>query len=159
MLKYGRPLGLIAVMVGLAGASGCAPAGGVTINDPWIKATDTSMTAVFGSLENAGPIDVSLIGASAEFAGVVEIHEVVDGVMREKSVGVVIPGQGSAELEPGADHIMLMGLDRELEAGETVTIELEYSDGSTDAVEVLVKNYAGANEEYDPGHSDTMDMG
>jgi len=38
-------------------------------------------------------------------------------------------------------------------------VEIEFSDGTREVFDVLVKNYTGANEDYDPGHSDEMEMG
>jgi len=160
MFSRTQKTGLVALVatLGLL-VTGCTNSAGVTVTDPWIKATNTSMTAVFATLTNEGSQDVSLVGATAEFAPMLEIHEVVDGVMREKTGGVVIPAGGSISLEPGGDHIMLMGLTSEISAGETVTVEIEFSDGTAEVLDVLVKNYTGANEDYDSGHSDEMEMG
>jgi hypothetical protein len=38
-------------------------------------------------------------------------------------------------------------------------VEIEFSDGTREVFDVLVKNYTGANEDYDSGHSDEMEMG
>lgn len=153
-VKPGIALGALGLLL-----AGCASPEGVTVSDPWVKATDSSMSALFATLENTESTGVTLVAASADFAPTVEIHEVVDGVMREKSEGVTLPAGTVVALEPGADHVMLMGLSEELAAGDTVTISLEFSDGSFSEVEALVKDYAGANEEYDPHHSEGMGAG
>lgn len=144
------------ISVALLGAllAGCAPAAdSIEIGDPWIKATDTGMTGMFATISNNSDDEVALVGASSDVAGMVEIHEVVDGVMREKSGGVVVPAGGTAVLEPGGDHIMLMSLKSELMAGETYTVVLTFSDGSSVEVQAMARAFTGANEDYDPGHS------
>lgn len=137
----------------------------VTIADSWAKATDPdapladSMSGVFGTLENTTGEDLTITGVSSEVAGLVELHEVVDGVMREIEGDVVIPAGGTYELAPGANHIMLMDLGTELLPGDEVPITLTFSDGSSLEFIALVKDTSGANESYDDlGHGD-MDHG
>lgn len=124
---------------------------GVTLADGWAKSAETGgMTGVFGTLTNDGAHDLAIDGVDSDAAGMVELHEVTaDGVMQEITGDVVIPAGGTFELAPGANHIMLMNLSRELLAGEEVEITLTLSDGSRVTVVVLVKDFAGANEEYD----------
>lgn len=83
----------------------------------------------------------------------VELHEVTaDGVMQKIKGEVVIPAEGTFELAPGANHIMLMNLSRDLLAGDevTFTLQLKAPNGEVTSSEftVLVKDYAGANESY-----------
>lgn len=110
------------------------------------------MTGAFMTLTNNGDSDVSLVGGSTPMAGIVEIHEVVDGLMQPKAGGVVIPAGGTAMLEPGADHMMLMDLSGALEPGDEVQITLEFSDGSTQTILAPVKMVNAEQEHYhDPG--------
>lgn len=129
----------------------------LTLVGGWTKATD-GMTGVFGTLTNPGPEEVTLVGASSPIAGMVELHEtVVTGgnmKMQEIEGGFVIPAGGSLELEPGANHIMLMDLDRELLPGEELEITLLFSDGTEKELLVEVRDFAGAIEEYAPGDHD-----
>lgn len=136
----------------------------LTVTDPWIKATDESMTAVFGTLVNHTDEEITVVAASTEVAGLVELHEVVsDGsggtVMQPKSGGFTIPAGGTHELVAGGDHIMVMELDRELSPGEEVDVTLELADGSTLDVTALVKPFSGADEEYAEGHGEDTDHG
>jgi len=149
--------GLMALGIALAGCTSMSDDGAVTFTDPWIKATDTQMTALFADVSNAGRQDVSIVGAQTEVASTVEIHEVVDGIMREKSGGVVIPAGESATLMPGGDHIMLMGLSSELIAGDRLEVIVTLSDGTEVLVDAEIRAFAAGEEEYDPGHGD-MDM-
>lgn len=126
----------------------------LTLADGWAKAgASGGMTGVFGTLNNASEEDLEITGVESTDAGMIELHEVTaDGVMQPISGKVVVPAQGSFELAPGANHIMLMDLTRDLLAGDevTFTLLLKAGDGSTSSVTftVLVKDYAGANENY-----------
>ncbi len=116
----------------------------------WAKSAESGgMTGVFGTLQNGGDDDLAIESAESEDAEMVELHEVTAaGVMQKIAGEAIIPAKGSYELSPGANHIMLMGLTRDLEAGESVTVTLHLSDGSSQLLTALVKDYAGANEEY-----------
>ena len=135
-------------------------AAALTVTDPWVKAARNGMTAAFGTLVNEGEEDLTLTAATTDVAGEVELHETVAGdggamTMQEKEGGFVIPAGGSHELAPGGDHLMLMGLAREVKPGEVVTLRLELADGSTTEVDATVKPFTGAQEEYHgDGHGD-----
>ncbi|MFW6773375.1 copper chaperone PCu(A)C [Nocardioides sp. CPCC 205120] len=153
-------------------ASSSSPAGddasatGLSVTDPWVKATDGGMTAAFGTFVNETGADITVVGASSDVAGVVELHEVLTGdggamVMQPKEGGFTVPAGGTHELTAGGDHIMLMELTGPLEAGQDVAIELELADGATETITAVVKPYTGADEEYAGGdhsqHSDHSD--
>ena len=133
------------------GAGGAA----LTLSDGWAKAGETGgMTGVFGTLVNSSGEDLVITGVESDAAGMIELHEVTaDGVMQRIEGDVVVPADGSFELAPGANHIMLMDLTRDLLAGDEVSLTLHCS-SSTDGDElsfeftVLVKDYSGANEDY-----------
>lgn len=122
----------------------------------WAKAADSGMTAVFADITNTGSEPVTIVGGRSEAAQQVELHEVVDGVMREKPGGVVVPPDSTRVLEPGADHIMLMGLAGPLLPGDSVLVTLELDTGEPLEVVAEVRDYAGAMEEYEPGDEGQM---
>lgn len=125
----------------------------VTITDGWAKAAEAGgMTGLFGVLENHGDHDLVITKVESDAAGMVELHEVTaEGVMQEIAGDTVIPAGGSFTLAPGANHIMLMGLTRPLLAGDEVEVTLHFDDGESVHLTVLVKDYTGANEEYNDG--------
>lgn len=129
----------------------------LTVIDGWAKASD-SMTGVFGTLTNPTDTDLSLVNASSSVAGMVELHETVAAagstVMQEIDSGFLIPAGGDYILEPGGDHIMLMDLNREILPGEQLDLTLEYSDGQTVELQIDVRDFSGAVEEYAPGDHD-----
>lgn len=134
---------------------------GLVITDAWVRATagtkDPSMTAAFMSLENEGP-QKTLTGASTEVAGKTEIHEMVMGdsgamVMRVKEGGLELPTGAHEHLEPGGNHLMLMGVKDELKAGDEVTLTLEFADGSEQELTVPVKEFTEEEGSYEHSHA------
>lgn len=140
---------------------------GVTFEDAVVRAMekDSDMTAIFGTLHNHTDKDINVVGfTSSVKAEHYEIHEVVDGVMQEKEGGFDIPAGESVELAPGSFHFMLMGVTEPVMAGETATLTLELSDGSTvDLGDIPVRSIGAGDENYgDMGgmdHGDDMDHG
>ncbi|MEX5234481.1 copper chaperone PCu(A)C [Kocuria arenosa] len=142
-------------------AGGTAAQEPLTVEQPWAKAGSAGgMTGVFATLVNEGDATVVLTGASAEgVAGAVELHETVldpetgTTVMQRMQGPVgIAPGESYA-LEPGADHIMLLDLRCGLRAGDELELVLRFEDGAEQRLTAAVRDYAGAQEEYDPGHS------
>jgi copper(I)-binding protein len=128
---------------------------GIMVHEAWIKATDSEMTALFGDVMNHSDEDRTIVSASSDVAGMVELHETVADnsggtMMQEKKGGFPLPAGKSKTLEPGGDHVMLMALNKELEAGDTVTVTLTFDDDSTTKVTAPVKPFSGAQETYAP---------
>ncbi|MDH6179859.1 copper(I)-binding protein [Microbacteriaceae bacterium SG_E_30_P1] len=162
---------LAAVAVALLALAGCAPASeapesaapqadSVVITDAWVKSAEEGMSAAFGILENSGSADATIVSATTAASPMIELHETVENdsgemVMQEKDGGFVIPAGSSFPLEPGANHIMLMGLTGPLAAGEEVEFTLTFADGSEYTFTAPVKDYSGANENYE---GDGMEM-
>jgi copper(I)-binding protein len=142
----------------------------VAVSDAWVRATtdteDPSMSAAFMTLKNNAEEPVTLTGASSPVAERAELHEMTmvdgDSVMQKVRGGIQIdPGAGQL-LMPGGRHVMLMGLDGELAAGDEVELTLEFSDGSTQELTVPVKEFTEeeghyhepGTEEHDHGDAD-----
>lgn len=138
----------------------CAPAAqpstaseSVTVTDPWVKAAEEGMTAAFGILSNPTGDDLVVVSAETEVADSAQLHETVadesgNTTMQEVKHGFTIPAGGELALEPGGNHLMLMGLVGPVLAGEEVTFTLTFSDDSTLSFTAPVKDYSGAKEEY-----------
>lgn len=138
-----------------------AQADAFSITDPWVKAAtaEDGMTGVFGEVENGSGAEIVIVAADHPGSGTVELHEVVtdgaDSTMREIDGGFPVPARGTRTLAPGGDHIMLMDLAEDLEPGGEATVTVEFADGSTAEFTAPVKEYAGANEEYQgDGHGE-----
>jgi periplasmic copper chaperone A len=138
-----------------ATTSDAAKTAALTVVDPWVKTAKSGMSAVFGTLTNSGDQDVTVTAAAASVADMVQLHETTqtsDGSssMQEKKDGFVVPANGTFALTPGGNHIMLMELSGPIKAGDSVSVTLKLSDGSTVSFDALAKDFAGAQESYAP---------
>ena len=106
------------------------------------------MTGSFMTIKNSGGADVTLVGGSSESAERIEIHEVVNGTMQPLSDGLVIKAGKSVMLRMGGYHVMLLGLNKEIKAGDEVTVTLEFSDGQSIEYTAPVKDIAMDDEKY-----------
>lgn len=134
----------------------------LTVTDPWVKAAEDGMSAAFGTITNTSDQDVTIMSASTPASPMVELHETVMGSngtmqMQEKQGGFVIPAKGKLVLEPGANHIMLMGLTKPVKAGDDISFDLKLKDGSTITFTAQGKDFVGANENYTGGDEPTDD--
>ncbi|WP_262849630.1 copper chaperone PCu(A)C [Mumia quercus] len=128
----------------------------VTVSEPWIKAADKGMTGGFAQLANKGDEDVTVVSASSAAAQSVELHEMAKDpdtgamVMQEREDGLPIAGGSTAELAPGGDHLMFIGLTGPLAAGQEVEVTLTFADDSELTFSAPARSFSGAEEEYDP---------
>ena len=167
MKKLTLAAAVLALSAVLAGCGADTPAPGLSaeaaaeqsrdlaLTGAWAKAAGAGgMTGAFGTLENSGTEDITVVAATSPAAATVELHETAtgaDGAMAMQQIegGFLIPAGGEYVLEPGASHLMLMGLTDDLQAGEMLAVTLEHDDGSTLEVEATAKDFAGANENYE----------
>lgn len=134
-----------------------ATPGSVTVEDAWVKAADSGMTAAFGVVHNGTDAPVTLVSASTPAASMTELHETVDDgtgamLMQEKDGGFAIPAGGDLTLAPGGNHLMLMDLTAPVRAGDEVEFTLTLDDGTQIDVTAPAKDYSGANENYGADH-------
>ncbi len=134
----------------------------VVVREQWVKAADSGMTAAFAELQNTGDSDVHVVGASSPASSTMELHEMATGadgamVMRPKEGGFVIPAGGTHVLAAGGDHLMLMDVTSPLTPGADAEFTLEFEDASSTTFTAQVRDFSGAQENYEPGSMD-MDM-
>lgn len=138
-----------------AAPASSAAASRVMAKDMWVKTAKSGMSAAFGTLTNTTNADITIVSANSTVSARVELHEVAgfDGkmVMRPKEGGFVIPAGGTHELKPGGDHLMLMGVTTPVRPGDEVTFTLTFADGTTAQFTAVGKDFAGGNENYQPG--------
>ena len=126
----------------------------LTVKDAWTKAIASGNTATFGMLTNPSNTPVTIVAAISPAAPVVQLHEVLmkngSMVMQQKPGGFVIPAQGSLELKPGGNHLMLIGATKSISAGDMVPLTLIASNGARFTFTTMAKAFSGANESYVP---------
>ena len=99
--------------------------------------------AAFMVIENHGAADDRLVAAASDVAELVELHthkEDANGVMQMVKVeeGFAIPAHGSHALARGGDHVMLLGLTRQLNDGDTMALTLTFEKAGEVKVDVPV---------------------
>lgn len=117
----------------------------IMVKDPYVRAsTPTSASgAAFMQLMNMGDDDDTLVGASSDVAGRVELHthtEDANGVMRMGEIegGIPVPAGETAMLKRGGMHVMFMGLNGPLEQGAEIDVTLTFEKAGDVQVKVLV---------------------
>lgn len=131
---------------------GCAPKEGIVIRDAWMRTAERGGNgAVYIVIHNYSAMNDALVGASAEIAQAVEIHEsqIVDDIMQMRMLSSVELASGEdVKFEPGGLHIMLVNLNEEPQVGESVEISLHFQNNADISLSVPVQLGEGHNE-YD----------
>ncbi|NIR60279.1 MAG: copper chaperone PCu(A)C [Gammaproteobacteria bacterium] len=146
-----RYAALLLALLGLL-TLGTTRASELEVREAWIREAPPVADVLAGYLviDNPGPTERSLTGASSPLFRRVTLHRTVVSEGRARMVrqeAVPIPPGGSVRFEPGGHHLMLMGPRQRLAAGDRVPLTLQLGDGARLSVEARVRR--GANE---PGH-------
>lgn len=135
-----RPAVLLAAVLASAGAYAAdAP----EVSQAWARATPPGVEvgAAYMVILGGSRAD-ALVGADTERAAMVHLHvvEESDGLSRMRSIeSVDVPPGRRIELQPKSTHLMLMGLDGPLVAGETFPLTLHFAESGPQTVTVVVK--------------------
>jgi copper(I)-binding protein len=119
-----------------------AQAQSVTVRDAWARATAPGMSvgAVYLTLRGGAKPD-RLIAAATARASMTQIHVVteVDGMARMRETeAVAVPAGKDVRLAPQGTHLMLMGLERPLVAGERFVLSLNFMQAGSREITVQV---------------------
>ncbi len=119
---------LIFIKLFLLGLFTNALAGEMSINNGWIKAKQGPMTGAFIHITNNTGFDDKLIGVKTKFAKKNEIHIVkMDSKSNAKMMKadfISIPNNKTTKLEQGGNHLMFMGITKNIVAGQKYNITL-----------------------------------
>jgi copper(I)-binding protein len=151
-------IGTVAFFVTQGSEEVSAKVSSIVIENPVVRSIDSAsfkneetgkyMTGAFMTITNNGDQDVTLVGGASPIAGIVEIHEVIDGMMMPMSNGLVIPAGESVKLRMGGYHVMLLELSDEIKAGDETEVTLRFSDESEQTITAPVKDIAMDDEVY-----------
>ena len=124
---------------------------GLTVKGGWARASTPGAKngAAYVTIMNHGMKSDALIGVVSDVSAKVELHSHKNdgGVMRMRQiVSVPVPAHSVAELKPGGDHIMLMGLKRPLKVGDHIMLRLSFQSGATEILKVMVMKKGGATK-------------
>ena len=101
-----------------------------------------AMGAMYMTIRNPTGSPDRLIKAQSDVSQVVELHNVAmkDGVMSMYPVEAIdVPANGEALLKPGSFHVMLIGLTRDLVAGETMSVTLTFEQAGDVTVQAPIR--------------------
>ena len=118
----------------------------ISAHDAYARAGGVGKSgAVFVMIENSGDQDDRLIAARSDVAARVELHthkDMGDGLMKMMQVeeGFAIPAGGSHALARGGDHVMMMGMTRDLKDGDSFPLTLVFEKAGEVMIEVPVDN-------------------
>ncbi|WP_019894047.1 copper chaperone PCu(A)C [Hydrogenovibrio halophilus] len=120
----------------------------ITVQDPYVREVPPGAMATgsFMQFHNQSDQAISLVKAESDTANRVELHTHThdNGVMKMREIEQIeIPANGTTELKPGGLHIMLIDLPRILQAGEDVTLTLQFADGSEKTITAPVQSLRG----------------
>lgn len=102
-------------------------------------------SAAFFVIKNNSDKDIAITSANSDIAEKNELHTHIKENQMLKMMKIeklVVPAKSSLELKSGGDHVMLMGLKKELKAGDEISLELSFSDGDKKSIKVPVKDLA-----------------
>ena len=102
-------------------------------------------SAAFFVIKNNSDKDIAITSANSDIAEKNELHTHIKENKMMKMMKIeklVVPAKSSLELKSGGDHVMLMGLKKELKAGDEISLKLSFSDGDKKKIKVPVKDLA-----------------
>jgi hypothetical protein len=115
----------------------------IKINDPWMRPSSEKMaTALYFIIENKSEKADTLFQVDSDLAERVEIHETYsEGEMvgMRKVNMIVIEGDSSFELKPGAHHIMLMKLKKNINDGDKGEFVLHFKQAGEIKITAIAK--------------------
>ncbi|MFN8638666.1 MAG: copper chaperone PCu(A)C [Dehalococcoidia bacterium] len=136
----------------VATTAATAPAATLRVRDAWARSTagnPNENTAVYMVIENRGVAD-RLVGAAItpSISRAVELHVTEESggqmVMRPVAGWDVPANGGMLELKPAGNHVMVIGLEHQLKAGDTLALTLTFEKAGAVHVEAPVRDAAGS---------------
>lgn len=120
-----------------------AKVGNLSIDDVWARTGQPGqVSAAYFEIKNKGAAD-KIVSANCDCAKATELHNVTmtDGAMKMYQVQAIdIPADGELKLKPGSYHIMLIGLNRPLVAGETLPIKVKFERAGEVTLQAKIKD-------------------
>jgi copper(I)-binding protein len=144
----------------IIGFSAVAQGGDVEIKNAWARATPGGAQAAATYVTITSPAGDRLTGASTPAAKEATLHSMSmdGGVMKMRQFdGIDLPAGKAVTLKPGGYHIMLTGLAKPLEAGQSFPLTLDFAKAGAQQVTVTVEK-VGAMGPGNPATGQTGGM-
>ena len=122
----------------------CDPLFALEVIKPWVAEVfpGAEHSAAYMNYYNPSNKIVKIVSASSPVAKVVEIHTHLNenGQMKMRKVdSVLVPAKGFVEFKMMGYHLMLIGLKKDLKAGDKIPFEVKLANGKTVKFKALVK--------------------
>ncbi len=138
-------LSTVALCIAASVSAADVKVGNLSIDDVWARTGQPGqVSAAFMDVKNKGTAD-KIVSAHCDCAKATELHDMkmADGKMLMMQVPAMdVPANGDLKLKPGGYHIMLIGLNRPLVAGETLPIKLKFEKAGEVTVQAQIKDRA-----------------
>ena len=138
-------LSTVALCIAASVSAADVKVGNLSIDDVWARTGQPGqVSAAFMDVKNKGAAD-KIVSAHCDCAKATELHDMkmADGKMLMMQVPAMdVPANGELKLKPGSYHIMLIGLNRPLVAGETLPIKLKFEKAGEVTVQAQIKDRA-----------------
>ena len=135
---------LVATLLLIAACSS-GSGGGVSISAAWVRPSlgaDQPTAAYLTITNTSGQADM-LVSASSPAAGAVEIHQTTtDGsgmTGMDAMSGIDVAAGATVKLDPGGMHLMITGLTRSLNVGDSLELHLVFQHAGTIVVSAEVR--------------------
>jgi len=125
---------VIVLVVGvLLGMSAIAADFGVSVSEPWARATAPGQDSGSIQFSITSKKEAKLISIASPVAGAAEIHGMTheDGKMKMRAVEAIdLPAGKAVDLGKSGNHVMLFGLKQPLKAGDSIpfTLTVQFAD-------------------------------
>lgn len=158
LLRGGRKAALAVVLACGACFASDGGSGRLRVEDAWAAATPPGAVTAAAYMTIESPAADRLVAARSSVSRGVELHTHVEsgGLLRMAPMAALAVEPGvPAELAPGGDHLMLVGLLRPLVAGEEIVVELEFERAGTREIALPVRDLRTLRDAHDPaaGHA------
>ncbi|MGH8844812.1 MAG: copper chaperone PCu(A)C [Advenella sp.] len=117
----------------------------VTVDDPWVRATVSQQTSTGVFMRLTAKSDSKLVKAATPVADHVELHKMTmeHDIMKMRQIPelALVAGQPVA-LEPGGYHIMLIGLNKQINAADIIPMTLTFEDNDGNRTQTQIQAIA-----------------
>ena len=109
----------------------------------WMRASHAgkNTAAYFCACQISFPESDKLLRVESDIAKTLELHDHINdnGIMKMRPINFVEIIDGSSGMKPGGKHIMIMGLHKDLKAGDKAILTLVFEKAGPKKVEFVVR--------------------
>ena len=140
--------GIVCAALGLLLSVTSSPGATLAVQDAWIREAPptASVLAAYMVISNTGESPVGITAIASPDFELTELHRTIveSGVARMVPIEKLeIPAGDTISLDPGGIHLMLINPLHPLRAGDTVTLIIHGTDGSSTTLPVPVVRETG----------------